>query len=98
MPVQHLSSVSSQTELHTPLARPVKVGGEAPRAFLTVLDALATLNDHAAASAHDADDVIDALIRAARSNDPALLARATDHFEQTLQRWYAVPGSTPWPR
>lgn len=98
MPVHHHLPISSQTELHTPLARPVVVAGETPRAFVTVLDAIASLNDRAGPCAQDADHVIDALIRAARSNDPALLARATDHFERTLQRWYAVSGPAPQDR
>lgn len=89
MPVHSHPSISSQTELHTPLARPVLVAGEPPRAFVTILDALASLNDHVPASAPEVDDVIDNLIRAARSPDRELLVRATDGFERALQRWYA---------
>ncbi|WAC27481.1 hypothetical protein [Ancylobacter sp. SL191] len=91
MPVQLCPPISSQTELHTPLARPVLVAGEPPRAFVTILDALASLNDHVPGSSAEVDDVIDTLMRAAQSQDPALLARATDRFESTLRKCYAAP-------
>ena len=74
-----------QGKLAMPLARPIVLRADPPRTLDTFLSALEFLNAGALPNTVEVDTIIDRIMSAAASQDPAIIASTTDELERMLQ-------------